>query len=600
MTETPEISNKEKDKAGKRAFYDLLQPISGRIMLARILAIASAILSVGPYIVLVQLSGILLQAWQQDVAPNPQEVRSALMLLIWLFLSKLALYFIALAVTHFADIRLRRILQERIADRIARAPLSWFSKTNSGLVRKAIQDDTTDIHTVVAHAPVDNTVAIISPLALLGYAFYLNWILGLIAIATLPFYLGAMGYMVRDMGEKTAEMDTRLGYVSATMVEFITGIAVVKAFGKTGQAHERYRCATEEFHKFYLAWCGPMLRTSAVANATISPSILLLTNLGLGTLAVQYGYAQPTDVIPTAIIALMIPQSIEILANMTWSIQMAGAAALRIQNILNIDQISHTTQEHAHIPDLCAPQSVVFDHVSFSYGDNQAVDDISLTLQPGTVTALIGPSGGGKSTLATLLARFSDPDSGTISIGGTDIRTWPDDQLYRCVSFVLQDPQILRLSIRDNVRLGSPDATDEQIWQALRDAQIADEIAALPHGLDTVYGVDTHLSGGQCQRLSIARALLIDAPILILDEATAFTDPESEALIQTALTRLIKTRNTERNTGRTVLVIAHRPASVLGVDQIAILENGKLSALGSPQEVSNHPLYVALWEGTQA
>ncbi|WP_216386544.1 ABC transporter ATP-binding protein [Arcanobacterium phocae] len=596
MNDNPEITNKEKDKAGRVAFKDLLKPISGRILLARILAVTSALLSVGPYIVLVQLSGILLEAWQRSTSPDPEKVRNALMLLIWLFLTRLFLYVLALAVTHFADMHLRRILQDQIAERIARAPLSWFTKTNSGLVRKAIQDDTADVHTVVAHAPVDNTVAIISPIALLAYAFYLNWLLGFIAIATIPFYFGAMAYMMRDMGEKTAEMDTRLGYVSATMVEFITGIAVVKAFGRTGKAHERYRCATEEFHRFYLAWCGPLLRMSALAYSAISTSVLLLTNLGLGALAVYYGYARATDVIPTAIIALMIPQSIEVLANMTWSIQMAGAAALRIQKILNIPQISQSSDFQGIDRDTTVPEEVVFDHVSFSYGDNLAVDDVSLTLKPGSVTALIGPSGGGKSTLATLLARFSDPDSGAISIGGTDIRQWPDTQLYRYVSFVLQDPQILRLSIRDNVRLGCPQADDEAIWQALQDAQIADEIAALPRGLDTVYGVDTYLSGGQCQRLSIARALLIDAPILILDEATAFTDPESEALIQTALTRLIKARKG----GRTVLAIAHRPASVQGVDQVAILEQGRLSAVGTPDEVNEHPLYAALWEGTNA
>lgn len=202
MNENPDMSNKEKDKAGKLAFNDLLKPISARIMVARILAVASALLSVGPYIVLVELSGILLHAWREDLTPDPVEVRNALTVLIWLFLAKLALYFLALTVTHFADIRLRTILQERIAQRISRAPLSWFSKTNSGLVRKAIQDDPADIHTVVAHAPVDNTIAILSPVALLGYAFYLNWLLGLIAIATIPFYLGAMAYMVRDMGEK--------------------------------------------------------------------------------------------------------------------------------------------------------------------------------------------------------------------------------------------------------------------------------------------------------------------------------------------------------------------------------------------------------------
>ncbi|WP_067782713.1 ABC transporter ATP-binding protein [Actinomyces vulturis] len=598
--ESVPLSNKEKDAAGRRAFKALVAPIRGRLLIARAMAVISGVLSVGPFIALVWLAQTMLKAWENGSIPDTHEVHRALVVLLSFFIAKLFFYVGALTVSHFADVRLRHHLQNHIASRMAQAPLSWFSQTNSGLVRKAIQDDTHEIHTVIAHAPVDNTVAIVSPLALLGYAFSINWKLGLLAIATLPLYLAAMAYMMHDMGEKTAEMDTHLGRVSATMVEFITGISVVKAFGRTGQAHERFTCATEDFHRFYYAWCGPMLRMSALSYATISTSVLVLANLGIGSLLVHSGQAHPSNLVVTTIIALMIPQSFETLANMTWALQLAGAAALRIQDVLTIPQVEELGETiggepHNHqIANEAEPPAVSFSHVSYSYGPTLALDSITLELAPGTVTALIGSSGSGKSTLATLLARFDDPDQGRITLDGKDLREFSTDELYKLVSFVLQDPHILRLSIRDNVRLGKTDATDEEIWQALEAAQIAEEIRALPRGLDTVFSTETYLSGGQCQRLSIARAILMDAPILILDEATALTDPESEALIQEALTQLVHSRRE----GRTVLVIAHRPASVRGVDQVVILDHGQVSCQGTPEQVAHHPLYSALWEGT--
>ena len=197
------------------------------------------------------------------------------------------------------------------------------------------------------------------------------------------------------------------------------------------------------------------------------------------------------------------------------------------------------------------------------------------------MTALIGPSGSGKSTLATLVARFADPDQGSVRIGGVDVRAIAPDVLYRHVSFVLQDPQLLDISVRENIALGRPDAKDEAIWAAATAARIDDYARSLPRGLDSVIGEDAHPSGGQAQRIAIARALLVDAPILVLDEATAFTDPEAEAEIQAALTRLVQ--------GKTVLVIAHRAASIIGVDQIAILEAGRLIARGTPDELADHP-----------
>ena len=193
----------------------------------------------------------------------------------------------------------------------------------------------------------------------------------------------------------------------------------------------------------------------------------------------------------------------------------------------------------------------------------------------------MGPSGSGKSTLATLVARFADPDQGNVRIGGVDVRAIAPDVLYRHVSFVLQDPQLLDISVRENIALGRPDAREEAIWAAATAARIDDYVRSLPRGLDSVIGEDAHPSGGQAQRIAIARALLVDAPILVLDEATAFTDPEAEAEIQSALTRLVQ--------GKTVLVIAHRSASIIGVDQIAILEAGRLIARGTPEELADHP-----------
>lgn len=215
------------------------------------------------------------------------------------------------------------------------------------------------------------------------------------------------------------------------------------------------------------------------------------------------------------------------------------------------------------------------------FGDLHVLQGIDLDIAPGEVCVILGPSGSGKSTLATLVARFADPQRGSVRIGGVDVRDIAPDVLYRHVSFVLQDPQLLDISIRDNIALGARGADDEAVWKAAAHARIDDYIRSLPGGLDSVVGRDAHPSGGQAQRIAIARALLVDAPVLVLDEATAFTDPEAEADIQQALSALVE--------GKTVLVIAHRPASIAGVDQIAILEGGRLLACGSPDEVAEHP-----------
>ncbi len=562
-------------KAGQKAFKELTAPIRGSMALAQLLGVLYGALAVAPYVILVQLGEVLLAAARSGVSPERGEVINLLMWLIGAFGMRYGIYFVALSVTHFADVRFGHLVRMRMVKVLASAPLAWFTSTNSGAVRKAIQDDTHDVHTVIAHAPVESAAAVSAPLSLLIYSFIIDWRLGLLSIATLPIYALINAWMMRDMGEKTAEMDRYLTRVSATMVEFVSGISVVKAFGTVGRAHERFSHAAEDFARFYVAWCGPLLKGSALGQAAVSPSMILLISTAGGSALAATGIVSPVQVITCALIALVIPAAIEVLGSTVWSYQIAGAAALRIVDLLSVVPLPADGSEEP------AGADVEVDKVSFSYGSTRALDEVSLTVPEGTVTALIGPSGSGKSTLATLVARFADPDQGSVRIGGVDVRAIAPDVLYRHVSFVLQDPQLLDISVRENIALGRPDAKDEAIWAAATAARIDDYVRSLPRGLDSVIGEDAHPSGGQAQRIAIARALLVDAPILVLDEATAFTDPEAEAEIQAALTRLVQ--------GKTVLVIAHRAASIIGVDQIAILEAGRLIARGTPDELADHP-----------
>lgn len=561
--------------AGKRAFKELTAPIRKSMILAQVLGILYGALAVAPYVILVQLGQVLLSAARAGVSPDRGEVMDLLMWLISAFGARYGIYFVAVTITHFADLRFGHIVRSRMVKVLSGAPLAWFTSTNSGTVRKAIQDDTHDVHTVIAHAPVESTAAISAPISLVIYAFIVDWRLGLLSIATIPIYGLIYAWMLRGMGDKTAQMDRHLTRVSATMVEFVSGISVVKAFGTVGRSHQRFTQAAEEYSRFYREWCDPMLKGSALGQASVSPSLILLISTAGGAALAGTGAVSPVQVITCALIALVIPAAIEVLGTTAWAYQIAGAAALRIVNLLSVNPLPATG---TLVPEAA---DIEIDDVCFSYGPTLALDHVNLRVPEGSITALVGSSGSGKSTLATLVARFADPDQGRIRIGGVDLRDVDPNALYKHVSFVLQDPQLLDISVRDNIALGMPEASDEEIWAAAKAACIDDYVRGLPQGLNAVIGQDAHPSGGQAQRIAIARALLVDAPILVLDEATAFTDPEAEADIQAALTRLVQ--------GKTVLVIAHRATSIAGVDQIVILEAGRLIAQGTPKQLADHP-----------
>ncbi|KAB3523629.1 ATP-binding cassette domain-containing protein [Corynebacterium sp. zg254] len=564
--------SRAKLKAGQAALKKLLAPVQPIIYCAQFLALVSSVLAVAPYVALVALGSALFDG-------DTERIRTIAQWVITAFLGQLFLYFLALLITHLADVKLVGINRRRIVAALSQAPLSWFGQTNSGRVRKAVEDDTLTLHTLTAHAPVEQVAAIVTPLSLVTYAFILDWRLGLLAIATVPIYLAIQAYSMKDMGTKTAEMDNYLGKVSATAVEFAEGISVVKAFGTVGKAHGRYRDAAARFADFYYEWVKPLLRVSALSESVIAVPVLLLINVGAGSLLVASGTVTVAEAIATTLIALVIPGTIQTIGMMMWSYQLAGNAALRLDEVMNLTPVVEGTRE---LDPRNRDVTAAFHDVSFSYDANSPVlRNFTLTLEPGTVTALIGPSGSGKSTAATMLARFQNPDSGHITIDGVDIRELSFASLYRTVAFVLQDPHLVRMSIRDNIRLNRPNVSDDEVWAAADAARIADDIRALPAGLDTVVGEGTSLSGGQQQRISIARAIVADTPILILDEATAATDPDSEAEIQAALTRLVA--------GKTVLVIAHKPESIKGADQVIELEPVTSGAVSAGAHSSSAP-----------
>ncbi len=575
----------DKHKSGQAAIARLRRPVRARLALAQALMLVSVAFSIGPYVALVALGETLLRHYQDGSPLDVPRITVIVNVFITSFFARILFMVLSLLVTHLADLRLRDQTRRDLLERFSRAPLGWFTETTSGRIRKTVQDDTVTVHTVIAHAPVDVLNAVATPVVLLCYALYLDWRLGLLSVATVPLYLGTYSIMMRTMPTKTAEMDGKLARLSSTMLEFASGIAVVKTFGQTGRAHSAYTQAAKEFNNFYRAWSTPLLNISCLAAAWVCVPLILLVNLGVGSLLVSSGSVSVPRLLCTTLIALAIPEVMDTVATIQWSYQLAGSAAVRLCEMLDLEVLPQPA-----LPDRPRGSTIEVSHVTHVYGEGEravtALDDVTLTFPEGTVTALLGPSGSGKSTLGALLARFADPTRGTITLGGVALRSMDEETLYSHVSFVLQDAQLLTTSVRKNIALARPDATDEEVIAAARSANIHDFIQSLPAGYGTVIGEQTHVSGGQAQRIAIARALLRDAPVLVLDEATAMVDPESEAEIQQALTRLAR--------GRTVVVIAHRPAVIAGADQVVVLEHGRVRAVGTHDELVDDPHYSLL------
>ena len=566
--------------AGMSPIGWLLAPVRGTLIAACLVQAIGAVAGVLPFIAVAELGRVLLADGPIDAARAWTVAGIGAGALVVRLICLLG----AAGLTHFADVDFRLALRRRMAARLGQVPLGWFTERNAGLVKKALEDDVVALHHLVGHAYINLASAAVTPVVAMAYLFWIDWRLTLITMA--PLALGVLVMMSmrgRDYAEKMAAYDTALGKVNAASVEFVNGIAVVKTFGQARKAYGRFLNETARFVDYFWEWVRGMLRVSAVSEVVLSPLFALAIVLGAGTGFVAAGWMPPVDILPFALLGLSFAGPLLVINYSQHEMLQSKQAAERIVSLLE----SPILQERAG--GALEGSRVAYEGVGFSYdGRTAALSDIDLVLEPGTVTALVGPSGSGKTTLARLLPRFWDPTAGRITLGGVGVDAVPSSQLYRQVGFVFQDVQLLRATIRENIALARPDAPLETVEAAAKAAQIHERILALPRGYDSVAGEDARLSGGEAQRVSIARAILADAPILVLDEATAFSDPESEAAIQDALSELVR--------GRTLLVIAHRLHTITGADTICVLDRGRIVERGRHSELlAKGGLYARMW-----
>jgi ATP-binding cassette subfamily B protein IrtA len=566
--------------SGVRGLWNLLRPIRVRLLSAFAIQAVGAAASVVPFIAVAQLSRLLLG----DGAVSPAAVWAWGWVAVGAVVTRLVCVFITGGMTHLADTKMQLTVRRRMAVRLGAAPLGWFTTRGSGAVKKGVSDDVLSMHHLVAHTGLDLVDGAVVPVVSLVYLFSVNSGMALAALLPLLIGFALYGMELSKMRPRMGEYSTTMGDISAKAVEFVQGISVIKTFGQTGRSYRRFVTATDRFLSVMGDIMSSSLKTTAIAETVMAPLTTLVVIGAAGTGFVAAGWIAPVDVIPFVLLGMSITGPLTGLFSAATPTLEAVEASDRVLALLATETLPVSVA-----PKVPESSDLVFEGVHFSYdGQHAALDGIDLHLEPGTTTALVGRSGSGKTTIAKLIPRFWDPDKGRILLGGVDLRDIHADELYRWVTFVFQDVQLLNTSVGDNIRLGRPDATDADVERVARAAQIHDRIQELPRGYSSIVGEDALFSGGEAQRLSIARALLVDTPLLVLDEATAFADPESEALIQDALSALAA--------GRTLLVIAHRLSTIQSADQIVVVDQGQIVERGAHNElVSQGGLYSRLW-----
>lgn len=500
----------------------------------------------------------------------------------------MALYICGLMCSHLSAFHVQANIRSQLMHHIMTLPMGFMDSDGSGKFRKIVNESSEATETYLAHQLPDQAGAIATPVGLLVLLLMFDWRLGLLSLIPVAAAFLIMGSMTgQRMKDKMTEYQNALEEMSSEAVEYVRGIPVVKTFGQTVFSFKRFQYSIEKYEKWTIAYTKelrlPMTFYTMIINAAFAVLIAVTFYV------VSRGGENDTFLLNLLFYIIITPIITVTLNKIMYTSenQMIVEDALkRIDGILEKKPLAEAAEKAAP-----KDMSITFDHVSFRYEDaaKNALHNINLEIREGEHVAFVGPSGGGKSTLASLIARFFDTTEGQIKIGGVNVRDIPSEQLMNMVSFVFQDSKLLKMSIYDNVRMGRKDATREEVMEALKNAQCEDIIGKLPDGIDTVIGAKgTYVSGGEAQRLSIARAMLKNAPVLILDEATAFADPDNEAKVQQAFSKLSE--------GKTVIMIAHRLSSVVDADRICVLKDGEIVESGTHKELTEMTgLYAHMW-----
>ena len=498
-------------------------------------------------------------------------------------------YIGALMCSHKAAFRVQANMRTKMMEHIMKLPLGYVEAEGTGKIRKVVMDSSAATETFLAHNLPDKVISVATPVGLLLMMALFDWRLGLISLIPTALAFLIMGSMM--MGPKMAadmkEYQNSLETMSAEAVEYVRGVPVLKTFGQTIFSFKRFKNAIDEYEKWTLSYTTsmmvPMIGFTVFSNSIFAALIVAAYILGGNTV---------TDTFVLNLIFYILITSV--LTTTLMKVAYAGESQMLVEDALNrMDEVLDQ-KELPNVSDgeTIRDASIRLQDVTFAYEEDKvnAIDGISMDIRAGEHIALVGPSGGGKTTLASLIARFWDVKSGSITIGGVDVRKIDTEELMNRVSYVFQDSKLLKTSILENVRMGRPDASDEAVMKALKDAQCSDIIEKLPQGVNTVIGSKgTYVSGGEMQRLSIARAFLKDAPILILDEATAFADPDNEKLVQLAFEKLSK--------DKTVIMIAHRLSTITNVDCIYVLKDGTIAESGTHEALlAQDGIYTHMWK----
>ena len=526
-----------------------------------------------------------------DVAPNYGDVQDLShngWMAVLSAVAAILVYIAALMCSHLAAFRVQANIRMKAMHHIVTLPTGFMDSMGSGRVRKIVYESSAATETYLAHQLPDKANALATPVGLLVLLLVFDWRLGLLSLLPVAAAFVIMSVMTgKRMAKKMEEYNNALGQMAGEAVEYVRGISVVKTFGQSVFSFKRFKESIDNYEKWVIAYTKdlrfPMMCYTTLVNgifAVLIAAALAMTSDGVtGEFLLNLMYY----IIITPIITLTLTKIMYASENKL----IVADAMSRIDSILEMQPLPETKDSKTP-----KDNSVELSGVSFRYKDagKNALEDISLTIKPGEHVAFVGPSGGGKTTLAGIVARFWDAGNGSVKIGGVNVKDISKEELMDTVSFVFQDSRLLKTSILENVRMAKPGASREEILKALHDAQCDDILEKLPNGVDTVVGAKgVYLSGGEQQRISIARVMLKNSPVLILDEATAFADPDNEAKVQAAFNVLAK--------GKTVLMIAHRLSTVTGADRIIVIKDGRVAECGTHDELKNRGgLYTKMWE----